>query len=103
MSDVFCFFSINFPSLQLTGSPQVGEQLDNVIGHWWGDGQVSSAWLESVLIGNPVDGDGDSIMDVRVATPGNWAGIFLCDLFLGSALLDLGSILALEANVYRWI
>ena len=90
---------VSTSDLQLTSGLQVGEQLDNVFGHGWSDWQMGSLGLESVLIGDPVDGDGDSIMDVRVASLGHGTSIFLSNLFLDSVLLDLGSILALEAVI----
>lgn len=53
--------------------------------HGWRGGQVISGGLESVLIGDPVDGDDDAIgTRVRVASLGNGSNILgrLAHLFL---------------------
>ena len=55
--------------------------------------------LETVLIGDPVDGDGGAIgRCVRVRSTGNGSNIlgFRSNLFLASAFLNLGAISALE-------
>lgn len=46
--------------LQLAGGPQVSQELDNVLGHRRSDGQVVTLSLETVLVSNPVDGDGQT-------------------------------------------
>ena len=65
------------------------------------DWQVSTSWLESVLIGNPVNLVGDAFMDVRVRTTGygslDWA-IFRGQFLLGSGFGNLGSISRFEAD-----
>ena len=56
--------------------------------------------LESVLIGNPVDGDNDTIGGgVGVRSAGNGADIlrFRSNLFLATALLNPGAISGFEA------
>ena len=55
--------------------------------------------LETVLIGNPVDGDDDTIgRSVRVRSLGDGTNIlgFRSNFFLASTFLDLGSVSALE-------
>jgi hypothetical protein len=65
-----------------------------------GDGQVITGRLESVLIGHPVDGVGDTFMDVRVATAhdssqfGSLSRILGRDQFLVSTFVAFGSIFA---------
>jgi hypothetical protein len=76
-------------SLQKTGSLQVGEHLDDVLGHGGRSGQMVTGGLETVFIGNPVDGDDDAIgRGVRVRSLGNGADIlrFRSDLLLAAAL-----------------
>ncbi len=92
-------------SLQGTGGLQVGEELDDVLGHRGRSGQMITGSLETVLISNPVDGDDNAIgAGVRVRSAGNGADIlgFRSDLLLGSALLNLGAILGFEA-VYFFV
>ena len=55
-----------------------------------------SLGLESVLISNPVDGDGNSFIGVRERSLGNGAG-FISDHFLFSALFHFDSILRFVA------
>jgi hypothetical protein len=47
--------------LQTTGGSQVGEHLDDVLGHGGSDGQMVTFGLESVLIDDPVDSQDDAI------------------------------------------
>jgi len=64
---------------------------------------VSTGGLESVLIGHPVDGVGDTFMDVRVAAAHDGSiARFLSriggrDQFLGSGLFQFDAIFALKA------
>jgi hypothetical protein len=86
-------------SLQKTGSLQVGEHLDDVLGHRGRSGQMVTGGLETVFIGDPVDGDDDAIgRSVRVRSLGDCADIlrFRSDLLLAAALGDFGAILTLE-------
>ncbi len=56
--------------------------------------------LETVLIGNPVDGESDTIGgEVRVRSAGNGADIlgFRSDLLLAAGFVDLGAVFAFEA------
>ena len=68
-----------------------------------GDWKVGTGRLESVLIGHPVDGVGDTFMFVRVASAhdgtdaGFLSGIGGSDQFLGSGLFHFDAIFALEA------
>ena len=85
--------------LQKTGGLQVGEHLDDVLGHRGRSGQMVSGGLETVLVGGPVDGDDNAIgRGVRVRSLGDGADIlgFRSDLLLAAALGDLGAISALE-------
>ena len=61
---------------------------------------MSTGGLESVLIGHPGDGVGDTFMDVRVASAHHGSdalSILGIDLFLGSGLFQFDAIFALEA------
>ena len=61
---------------------------------------MSTGGLESVLIGHPVDGVGDTFMDVRVASAHHGTdalSILGIDLFLGSGLFQFDAIFTLEA------
>jgi hypothetical protein len=85
--------------LQDTGGLQVGEHLDDVLGHGGRSGEVVTGGLETVFIGGPVDGDDDTIgRGVRVRSLGDGADIlgFRSDLLLAAALGDLGAISAFE-------
>ena len=68
-----------------------------------GDGQVSTRRLESVLIGHPVDGVGDTFMDVRVAAAHDGSvARFLSrisgsDQFLVSTFVAFNSVFTFEA------
>ena len=65
-----------------------------------GDWKVSTRRLESVLIGHPGDGVGDTFMDVRVAAAHHGTdalSILGIDLFLGSGLFQFDAIFALKA------
>ena len=89
--------------LQSTSGLQVGEELDDVLGHRWGSRQMVTGGLESVLISDPVDGDDDAIgRGVGVRSAGDGADIlgFRSNLLLGSGFLDLGAILGFEANYH---
>ena len=63
-----------------------------------GDGQVSSRRLESVLVGDPVDGVGLAVVgDERIASPhdrSDAVSIQRVDLSLGAALLDVDAVLS---------
>ena len=85
--------------LQNTGSLQVSEHLDDVLGHGRRSWQMVTSGLETVFIGGPVDGDDDAIgRGVRVRSLGDGADIlgFRSNLLLAAALGDLGAIGALE-------
>jgi hypothetical protein len=68
-----------------------------------GDGQVITGRLESVLIGHPVDGVGDTFMDVRVASAhdgslfGSLSRILGGDQFLVSTFVAFNSVFTFEA------
>ena len=88
-------------SLQNTSGPQVGKELDDVLGHRGRSRQVVTGSLESVLIGDPVDGEGDALGgEIRIRSAGDGADIlgFRSNLLLGSGFLDLGAILGFEAD-----
>ena len=69
-----------------------------MVGHRWSDWQMSSLWLESVLISYPGDGDGGSIgLFVRVGSSGNCAGFIASDLFLGAGFFHLDAMAGLKA------
>ena len=92
--------SLFFSRLQNSGGPQVGEELDDVLGHRGRSRQVVTGSLESVLIGDPVDGEGDALGgEIRIRSAGDGADIlgFRSNLLLGSGLVDLGAVLAFEA------
>jgi hypothetical protein len=81
--------------LQKTGSLQVGEHLDDVLGHGGRSGQMVTGGLESVFIGNPVDSQDDAIgSGERVRSLGDGADIlgFRSDLLLAAALGNFGAI-----------
>jgi hypothetical protein len=81
--------------LQKTGSLQVGEHLDDVLGHGGRSGQMVTGGLESVFIGNPVDSQDDAIgSGERVGSLGDGADIlgFRSDLLLAAALGNFGAI-----------
>jgi hypothetical protein len=84
--------------LQEAGSLQVGEHLDDVLGHGGRCGQMVTGGLETVFIGNPVDGQDDAIGSGEgVRSLGDGADIlgFRSDLLLVAALGDFSSIGAL--------
>ena len=87
-------------NLQLSSGFQVSEDLDNVLGHGWGSGQVVTGGLETVLIGNPGDGVGHSFFGVREFALGDDSGFFgfVTDLFLDSALADDDAVLGFVAE-----
>ena len=92
-----------FP-LQYTCGTKIIEQLNDVLRQLrdgWCHGQMVSGCLVSVLISSPVDGDGLSIDDVRIATLGDGSGSFFGDLFLVSFLGYLGGIGELESKAIR--
>lgn len=76
--------------LQPTGSSEIGQELDYVIRGGRSDRQVIASSLESVLVGNPVDGDQPSLAaGVGVRSAGDITNI----LWFGSnALLATGSV-----------
>lgn len=90
---------INCGLFEDTSGFQVSQKLDDVFGHRWRSGQVITGGLESVLVGDPVDGE-DVAFGVceGVASLGDGSGFFGCltDLLLGSAFLYLGSVFTLE-------
>ena len=94
MHDTECSRRKNFASPEISATTDLGDG---------GDGQVSTGGLESVLIGHPVDGVGDTFMFVRVASAhdgtdaGFLSGIGGSDQFLGSGLFHFDAIFALEA------
>ena len=74
-----------------------------MIGHRGSDGQVGTRRLESVLIGHPAGGDGDTFgRGVRVASAGNSSAVLGVDLLQFSAFLDCDSVLRLEAGQSYW-
>merc|ERR1712179_235418 len=85
--------------LQLSSGFQVSQKLDNMLGHGGGDGQVSSGGLESVLIGNPVDGVSYSFQFVGVRSARNASDFFglVADQLLLSLFLDGDTISGLVA------
>ena len=86
-------------SLQESGSLQIGQHLDDVLGHRWGSWQMVTGGLETVFIGDPVDGQNDAIgIGERVRSAGNCSNIlgFRSDLFLASALGDFCAISGFE-------
>ena len=91
MHDTECSRRKNFASPEISATTDLGDG---------GDGQVSTGGLESVLIGHPVDGVGDTFMDVRVAAAHDGSvARFLSrisgsDQFLVSTFVALGSIFA---------
>ena len=85
--------------LQSTSSLQIGEELDDVLGHRWRSRQMVTGSLESVLISDPVDGDDDTIRrGVRVRSAGDGTDIlgFRSNLLLASTFLYLGPVSALK-------
>ncbi len=90
--------------LQETGSLQVGEHLDDVLGHRGRSGEMVTGGLETVLIGNPVDGQDDAIgRGVGVRSAGNCADIlgFRSNLLLAATFFHLGAVFALETVEIR--
>merc|ERR1712035_175178 len=87
-------------NLQLSSGFQVSEELDNVLGHGWGSGQVVTFGLETVLIGNPGDGVGHAVFGVREFALGDGSGFFgfISDLLLDSALADGDTVLGCVAE-----
>ena len=70
-----------------------------MIGHRGSDGQMGTRGLESVLIGNPRGGDGDTFgRGVRVASTGNSSGVLGVDLLDASALIYFDSVARFEAE-----
>ncbi len=103
LEEVIHGFLYMYVSLQNTSGLQVGEEFDDVLGHWGRSRQVVTGGLETVLIGNPVDGKSDAIgREVGVSSAGNGANVLWLrsNLLLGSALLNLGAILGFEADVF---
>ena len=91
MHDTECSRRKNFASPEISATTDLGDG---------GDGQVSTGGLESVLIGHPVDGVGDTFMDVRVASAHHGSdalSILGIDLFLGSGLFQFDAIFTLES------
>lgn len=76
------------------------QQLDDMVGGWWSDGQMGSLWLESVLIGRPDDGDCASIsLSVRVGSSGSGAGFVARDLLLHSGFFDVDSVASFKSGI----
>ena len=87
--------------LQLSSGSQVIKKYGDVAGYRWWSGQMSSGGLESVLIGNIVDGVYATIIaDVRVTSAGNDAAVLDCgsDFLQVSALVHNNSVVGLEAR-----
>ena len=87
--------------LQFASGSQVSEKLDNMRGHGWGNGQMSTGGLVSVLISHPVDGVSVVIVtDVSVASAGNGTDVLDrgSDFLLVSALADGNSVVGLETT-----
>jgi len=83
-----------------SSSFQVGQQFDDMFGHWWWSGQMITSGLETVLIGHPVDSQNDTIgIGERVTSLGNGSALFgrLADLLLRSTLLHFDTVLALKS------
>ena len=88
-------------NLQTAGSSQVGEELDDVGGHRRGSRQVVSSSLESVLIGDPVGGDGESFRgDVGVRSAGHSSNVFglRSDSLLEAVSFYLNSVFACKTT-----
>ena len=84
-----------------SGSLQVSQKFDDVIGHGWWRRQMVSGGLESVLIGDPVDGEDGAVGGREGVTSfRNGSALFGClaHLFLRSAFFDFDAILALEST-----
>ena len=94
------WFVIGLINLQFASGSQVSQHLDDVLGHGWGNGQVVTGGLETVLIGNPGDGVGHSFFGVREFALGDDSGFFgfVTDLFLDSALADDDAVLGFVAE-----
>ena len=94
------WFVIGSVNLKLASGSQVVEELDDVLGHGWGSGQVVTGGLETVLIGNPGDGVGHAVFGVRVFALGDGSGIFgfISELLLLSALADGDTVLGFVAE-----
>ena len=88
-------------NLKLASGSQVVEELDNVLGHGWGSGQVVTFGLETVLIGNPGDGVGHAVFGGREFALGDGSRVFGfgAELFLDSALADDDTVLTLETAI----
>ena len=87
--------------LQFTSSSEVSQKLDNMGGSRWGNGQMGTGGLESVLISHPVDGVSVVIIaDVGVASAGNGTDVLDrgSDFLLVSAFADGNSVVGLETN-----
>ena len=88
--------------LEGSSSSQISQELDDVFGHWRRSGQMIARRLESVFVGDPVDGDDDSFRGrVRVASPRYGSGLFGggTDLFLDAALFHFNAISAFETVI----
>ena len=85
---------------EFASGSQFSQHLDDVLGHGGSNGQVSTGGLVSVLIGNPVDGVGDSLQFVRVRSTGNATVAFfglVTEVFLLSLLAHLDTVGGFEA------
>ena len=93
-------FMVGLSDLKLASGSQVLEDLDDMGGHGWGSGQVVTLSLETVLIGNPVDGVGHAAFGVREFALGDGSGFFgfISDLLLDSALADGDTVLGFVAE-----
>ena len=70
-----------------------------VFGQSRGYRQMSTARLEAVLVGYPVDGEGNAILGVSVGTTAGHTGVLGVDLLVRSALIHLDAVLGLKAGV----
>ena len=93
-----------FNDLQNSGCFQVGEHLDDVLGHGRRSGQVVAGGLESVFIGHPIDGEDDAVGSrERVRALGHGADIlrFGSNLFLAATFRHFGPIGRLETDFHN--
>jgi hypothetical protein len=89
-------------NLQFSRRFQVGQQLDHVIGHGRGYGQVITLRLESVFVGFPGHFDDSAIWRrVRVASLGGDSGRFRRDLLHFAALFHFDAVRGLKTVVWK--
>merc|ERR1712035_244375 len=100
LNDEFAFFGefSFFDGSCLVSGFQVSQKFDDVFGHRRSDGQMSTRGAESVLVGDPVDGVGHSVVFVVVRAFGNGTDLFffLADLFLFSVSVDVDAVGTIE-------